>query len=234
MPIAKLGRYQIHYRNGEEYHRLKQEIFTQDLYYFETPTATPVIIDAGAHIGMATLYFKKLYPAARVTAIEPLPQNLELLEQNLWENRLDDVTVVKAALAAQAGHTTLHFDVSKDEWFSTASFSPGAWNGQQKTQSVSVTTVTVSQYINETVDLLKLDIEGAEQAVLREAEASLPRVKRMLIEFHPIAHQSLTSLLEFLSELNFKITLWKDGREIVAGDAKGLILIEALNQDTSK
>lgn len=234
MPIAKLGAYTIHYRNGEEYHRLKQEIFTRDTYYFETSTAAPVIIDAGAHIGLASLYFKKLYPLARITAIEPLPQNLTLLEQNLWENHLDDVNIIAGALAAQAGYESLYFDASKDEWFSTASFSRGAWTGTQRSDQLSVETFPLSQFLTEKVTVLKLDIEGAEQAVLTAAGHSIRNVHHLFIEFHPVAHQSLTALLELLAEHHFKITLWKDGQEVPPSATKGLVMIEAVNQDNPR
>lgn len=234
MPIAKLGAYTLHYRNSEEYHRLKQEIFTRDTYYFETSTAAPVIIDAGAHIGLASLYFKKLYPLARITAIEPLPQNLTLLEQNLWENHLDEVDVVAGALATHAGHEPLYFDASNDEWFSTAGFSRGAWTGTQQSRHISVQTFPLSQFLTDKVTALKLDIEGAELAVLTEAGQRLRNTEHLFIEFHPGAHQTLDAVLALLSEQQFATTVWKHGQEIRPSAAQGLVMIEAVNQDNPK
>ena len=78
---TKLNQYIVHYTTSQEYHELKREIFSQGIYYFEADNDAPVIIDAGAHIGLATLYFKSLYPDARITAIEPYPRSFELLNK---------------------------------------------------------------------------------------------------------------------------------------------------------
>ncbi|MFZ1721277.1 MAG: hypothetical protein WAU07_02110, partial [Microgenomates group bacterium] len=55
---SKVSNFTLFHANSEEYHQLKREIFTQDSYFFESDSPTPKIIDAGAHIGIATLYFK--------------------------------------------------------------------------------------------------------------------------------------------------------------------------------
>lgn len=228
MATAKLGNFTIHFKNSEEYHNLKQEIFTKDTYYFETDNPAPLIIDAGAHIGLATLYFKKLYPAARVIAIEPHPENIKLLEQNIFENQLDDVMVVPAALDIQEGNTAFYADASGRHWFSTAGFTEGSWNKQQQSQSLMVPTLPLSNFLQEPVDFLKMDIEGAEQAVLNTARERLPQIKHLMIEFHP-GQQSLVKLVELLEQQGFRVQLWKDGKEIPAKKARGLILIEALS-----
>jgi len=71
---------------------VKSEIFTSDLYYFETENSTPFIIDAGAHIGLVTLYFKKNYPDSEIIAIEPNPESFEILENNMYENQIDGIS----------------------------------------------------------------------------------------------------------------------------------------------
>jgi len=206
---------------------LKQEIFTQDNYYFETDNPVPVIIDAGAHIGLATLYFKRLFPAAKITAIEPHPENLSFLEKNLFANHLDDVTVVPAALNTIAKPTTLYADKTKDKWFSTAGFTAGAWNHEQKSQPLMVPALPLSIFLDQPIDFLKMDIEGAEQAVLESAGEKLKQVKHMIIEFHPVEHQSLRFLLERLGDLGFIIQIWKRGQEVSPKKVNGLCLIEA-------
>lgn len=225
--LAKLGSFTISFHNSEEYHHLKQEIFTQDGYYFETDNPSPVIIDAGAHIGLATLYFKKLYPAAHITAIEPHPENFTLLEKNVFENQLADVQLVQAALNTSPGHTTLYADRSNQRWFSTAGFIEGAWNRQQKSEALTVPTLPLSDFLQQPIDFLKLDIEGAELAVLTAAGNNLTKVKHMMIEFHPGSSQSLIGLLETLTKLGFRTRLWKHGQEVRPEKIHGLVLVEA-------
>ena len=110
MKSSRLNNYTIYYNHSEEYHLLKREIFTQDLYHFETVQPAPFIIDAGAHIGLSTLYFKMLYPSSRIIAIEPHPENFKILEKNIYENQIEGVTLVQAALSDRSGINKLFFD----------------------------------------------------------------------------------------------------------------------------
>ena len=165
MPQTKLGPFVVEFTNSEEFHRLKTEIFTHDCYYVELPSAIPLIIDAGAHIGLTTLYFKKAYPGAQILAIEPHPDTFSLLEKNIYNNNLDGVELLNTALSTSDELVTLHEDTSADKWFSTASLQAKAWNGQQQTQPLTVPSLklnTLLADIDDTVELLKLDIEGAE------------------------------------------------------------------------
>jgi len=226
MSQAKLGAYTVEFRNSEEYHKLKQEIFTQDTYYFETDNPQPVIIDGGAHIGMATLYFKKLYPHAKVIAIEPLPQNFRLLESNLWSNQLDDVETHNVALAGRENQAEFYFDLSGDDWFTTASFIEGAWTHTQKSQAVTVPTVPLATFLTQPIDFLKLDIEGTEEEVLFAAREALNQVRQLMVEFHPLPHQSLARTTKILEDRGFQVALWQKGKEVTRVKS-GLVLIHA-------
>lgn len=223
---AKLGLYTVFFRNSEEYHHLKQEIFTQDCYYFETENPAPRIIDAGAHIGMATLYFKKIFPAAQIIAIEPLPQNVEWLEMNVWQNQLSDVEIVPAALAAHEGIADLYFDTAPQPWLISASFTEGAWSHTQQSEKVVVPTLPLASFLEEPVDFLKLDVEGAEEEVLYAAREHLHQIKHCMIEYHPSATQSLDRIVKLLGDLGFQITLWQKGK-VITQYRKGLAIIEA-------
>jgi FkbM family methyltransferase len=228
MHSTKLAPFTVFYDNAPEYHHLKGEIFTQGIYYFETSNPTPVIIDAGAHIGLSTLYFKKMYPGAVITAIEPFPRNFELLEKNIFENQLTNVSAWNGALADQVGQRQFYADDTKLEWFSTAGFTPGAWNGQQQSAVLSVKTEPLTNFLTQPVDFLKMDIEGAEQEVLMAAEDQLDFVRHLIVEYHPVAWQSLDKLVEFLENQQFKVQVWQHGKAI--GNMKrlhGLAYIEA-------
>jgi FkbM family methyltransferase len=232
MNSGKLQNYTIFYQNSEEYHRLKREVFTSDLYYFESTNHQPKIIDAGAHIGLATLYFKQIFPGAVITALEPNPESFNLLEKNIFENQLDDVTALQIALSNQEGQETLFLDESSEKWHSTASFHQGSWVGSQKSTQVLVRTQTLDKFIDQPIDFLKLDIEGAEQKVLFHAQDKLYLVKEMHIEFHTHPSQSLEKLVELLEETH-KLELFKGTQIIPLKKAKGLVHIRAYNKKTS-
>lgn len=83
------------------------EVFVRKEYEFITTSERPFIIDAGSNIGLATLYFKRRYPGARVVAFEPEPTAFALLETNVRNNDLRDVELVNAALGGKRGHVAL-------------------------------------------------------------------------------------------------------------------------------
>ncbi len=230
MNSSRLNKYTIYHNNSEEYHNLKREVFTSDLYYFETENPQPVIIDAGAHIGLATLYFKQLYPGAQITALEPNPESFQLLEKNLFENMIDDVTTVQVALSDHSGEEHFFRDETNEWWHSTAGFHKGSWLGTQESDEIFVQTQMLSEYVTGPVDFLKMDIEGAEQKVLFASQEVLPLVKEFHIEFHTHSSQSLVKLVELL-EKTHTVELTKDGRDVVIKRATGLIQVRAVNRN---
>lgn len=177
--------YRFFCRNPEEFARICQDVFDGDEYAFHTRRRRPRIIDAGAHVGAATHYFKRRYPEASVLAIEANPVTFSLLEENIARNRLRQVEVMRAALAPQAGEIPFYTTICDDE--------PGAWGDSAIRQTwhegeelaiVTVPAVTLSSLLTEPVDLLKLDIEGLETAVLEEAAPRLHLVRQVILEFH--------------------------------------------------
>lgn len=227
---TKLAPFTVWYSQSEEFHTLKQEIFTQDVYYTEFDSIEPVIIDAGAHIGLATLYFKRLYPKAKIWAVEPLFENYAILKRNMEENLLLDVELMNVALTESGGQTTLYFDNTPLKWWSTAGKENGAWNHQQESQSRQVPSIKLSDLIsqiNQPIDLIKMDIEGTELSVLKEAQSHLENVKNLIIEFHPIKTQSLSHLLTLLENCGFFWDLWQDGKAVSTDKLKGLVYVQA-------
>ncbi|NCN06649.1 MAG: FkbM family methyltransferase [Candidatus Pacebacteria bacterium] len=208
MQSSRLGNYTIYYEHSEEFHELKREIFTTQIYYIELFNPAPVILDGGAHIGLSTLYFRQLCYQAKITAVEPLVENAVLLEKNLFENQITNVVTIHAALAGQIGSAALHYDSSDEGWFSTTSLYDGAWNGAQKTTARIVPTISlVSLLEQEQYDLVKLDIEGAELGVVRAASNILRAAENYLIEVHERKDNTAEQLEKIFSEQGFSTTL---------------------------
>lgn len=183
--VVECGGYHFFCRNREEFERICQDVFAGHEYRFETRRRTPSIIDAGAHVGVATHYFKQQYPRARVLALEANPFTFELLHKNVSHNGLEDVRTMQAALAPEAGEITFFTSASDDQpgaWGDSAIRQP--WHEGEATAAVTVPAVTLSSLLTEPVDLLKLDIEGLETVVLEEAAPRLSQVRRVILEFH--------------------------------------------------
>ena len=223
---TKLAPYTISYTQGEEFHRLKQEIFSHHSYYIEIETPVRRIIDAGAHIGLATLYFARQFPEAQITALEPHPQSFALLTQNITQNGLD-VRLVPAALTPVPGPVALFQDSTDTRWWSTTSIHPQAWNCQQTTAEFTVSGVSLAELLTEPVDLLKLDIEGAEESVLLAAGSALHQVAHLILEFHPHPSQSQERLESFLRSQGFQVTSTAPPSTHTARPDRSLRFIEA-------
>jgi FkbM family methyltransferase len=157
------------------------EIFVEGIYYFESEKAAPRIIDGGANIGISILYFKYLYPQAHIMAIEPNPAALIYLKKNISENKLSHITVISGALAAEAGEGNLFYSP-------TVSLLNASLIAQAKSETLKVRTHTLSEYLKGSpIDLVKLDIEGAEEDVIRETahQGEIHNAKQYIIEYHP-------------------------------------------------
>lgn len=202
MQSSKLQKYQVFYQNEAEYHQLKREIFHQGVYYFETANPRPYIIDAGAHIGLATLYFKTLFPMAEILAIEPNPITRECLETMVFENNLTDVTIADFALGPQPGTMPFILPAKSSGWHMAAGLvkSPELL---EPIKQISVAVQPLSSLLNRPVDLLKIDIEGTENQVLHEAGDHLHWVKEILVEFHPKASNTWHDFSQFLINAGF-------------------------------
>ena len=184
MEQTTIENFTVFYQNPEELQALTKEIFTDEEYRVELKKSHPLIIDCGSHIGLSLLYFKKVYPQAKIISFEPDPVNFEILQQNIAANKLTGVSSVNVALAAQNGTVILYSSdkqTSENDWSWGNTTVPAFKSGNvQKT----VQGVKLSSYLNDRVDLIKMDIEGAELEVLQEIEPQLNRVNQIILEYH--------------------------------------------------
>jgi FkbM family methyltransferase len=210
---TKLAKYVIKYPNEQEYHHIKNEIFTNNCYYFQTNNPTPLIIDVGTYIGISLLYFKREYPDCKVICFEPNPIALEYLNENIFNNGIENVEIHNSAIWVEEGFKQLNIDNTGEDRFSVASFNNMGWNGTVKSDLLEVKTEKLDQYLNQTIDLLKLDIEGAEQRVLKSIGRYFKNIKNIIIEFHPTKDQDIKKVLEILKS-NYEIEIYNEGKLI--------------------
>lgn len=172
-------------RNQEEFDRICQDVFAGNEYIFTARRLDPFIIDAGAHVGVATHYFKRRYPRARILALEANPVTFALLQENIAANHLTNVQARHAALSPRPGTIDFYTAPNDDEpgaWGDSAI--PRLWHEEENASIIQVPAVTLSSLLTEPVDLLKLDIEGLETEVLAEAASRLKLVREVILEFH--------------------------------------------------
>jgi FkbM family methyltransferase len=155
-------------------------VFIKLEYNFK-PLITPkIIIDGGANIGLSSIYFKNRFPNSKIIAIEPDKENYKIMTKNL--SLYDNIHLKHSGLWNKKTTANVIDKFNNGEWGMSIEESTLPSNN-------NITTVTITDIINEfnidKIDLLKLDIEGAEKYLFKDNFAEwLPKVKIILIELH--------------------------------------------------
>jgi FkbM family methyltransferase len=186
--------------DGPSFVFMYDEIFRRGIYAFSTDEREPLVVDAGANIGLSVLYFKRLNPAARVVAFEADPAVFGYLERNVKSAGLAGVQLRNEAVWTRAGQVEF-----TSEGADAGRIRPIAGLAPTRVRSVRLRDV-----LSEPVALLKLDIEGAELEVLQDCADALYSVERLFVEYHSFEGkpQLLPTLLEILRAAGFRF--WMD------------------------
>ena len=170
-----------------------KDIFANRIYHLVTDNKKPKVIDGGGHIGLFSVYVKVNFPQAKVITFEPEKKSLDFLRKNLESNGISDVEIVEAGLYNKDGEISFGSDDSD-----------GSSIFAEANQKINV--VKLSPYLNEEIDFLKLNIEGAELDVLLEIENKLHNVKEIVIEYHGFQEigQKLHQILNILDRNGFR------------------------------
>lgn len=137
------------------------------------------ILDLGAHKGMFTVRAART-PGTEVHAVEPLAENLDALRENIHRNKLANVTVHAAAVAAQPG--TVLLCATRETVRSSIVLERPAG---EAVPVPALTLVELLDAIGKPIDLAKIDIEGAEHDVLLSTPPEyLARIRRIAMEYH--------------------------------------------------
>ena len=179
-------------------------IFEEEIYEFVPADEPPTIIDGGANVGLATLYWKKKWSNADITAFEPDPQVFEVLRWNCEQHGYTDVNLIQRGLWSE--NTTLQFQ-SDGADAGHLKEDPSTMTGEVQDDTVSVPVVRLRPYLDQSIDLLKLDIEGAETEVLLDCEGALDTVQHLFVEYHSYIDQEqrIDEVLRVLRKTGFRI-----------------------------
>ena len=176
--------FSIYHPYAYSYYNLFGEIFLQNMYFFKTEKKIPLILDCGANIGLAMFYFKYLYPKAHIKCFEPNPEALELLKKNIKENHLSNIFVYPKALSDGMEEKRFYNPSGILACASAGFFINRTHKGDFSEKKVK--TNMLSKYINEEIDFLKVDVEGAESQVFKDLDISgkIKYISQAVIEFH--------------------------------------------------
>ena len=198
----------VNFRNGNQVDlQDRNDLATLWLVFF--PPTYPLlptdrrIVDCGANIGTFTLYAATQLPEAHIVSAEPFPQTFARFSSLLADNHLEArVTAIRAALTGSAG--TVHLDDRPEIGSQFRSIS---------STGVAVEGIPLVSLLDnagwDTVDFLKIDIEGGEyDALLSTAPQVLRRISRIAMEYHPDPRKA--QLLRYLEDAGFALQSERD------------------------
>jgi FkbM family methyltransferase len=195
-----------------------RHLFWDDPYGLAAmPATVATVIDVGANMGFFSLLARHFFPQATIHAYEPNPQMAPFIEKN---TAALNVVLHREGLGRKIGRVSLV----------TNGNSLTAFTEESEAGSISVVPLsTAVQRIGGSVDLLKMDCEGAEWLTLEDGEGWRV-VKHLAAEYHlaPGAERTLPKLIEKLNHLGFAITHLRESSNATVG------LIQAENRRLSK
>ncbi len=176
-----------------------------------------VVVDAGGHIGTFTLLAARLVgPTGRVVVCEPSPESAALLRSNVARNGLKQVTLHECALAEAAGRAQLFVAQNDADNPVADTLAPSAGRAPVEVALRTLDEIFAEDGLDR-IDLLKIDVEGAELRVLAGGTKALAATRRVIMEVHP-GRLDPQAVLERLQSLGFRPKTLSDRPMIVEAD----------------
>jgi FkbM family methyltransferase len=171
-----------------------------------------VIFECGGHHGCTAIVLSKwVGPFGKVITFEALPRNCDIIEKNIMQNRLQNVTLERKAVGAEIGKVII-YDLSNS---SVALSNQGL--------EVDLTCLDDYEHLNPTI--LKVDVEGFEVQVLQGAKNILSKRPKLAIEIHTerlsLYGATVEDLFELIGVEDYEFWIqWEDGKQPVEYDMR--------------
>lgn len=197
------------------------------------------VLDVGCHVGYSALLFgNAVGTSGHVYSFEPVSELADKARANVAINHYGDrIEIVPAAVSDRKGTLTIHVSTSMNTGMSSLV-------RRSRTQAkVQVPTVSLDAWCDERgialVDVVKIDIEGAEALALKGMDAGLrqSRYRALMIELHPEALNSLGSstvdVVQNLTSRGYNVAYWSQDERFVNEPLPKAIYILATAESTS-
>lgn len=160
----------------EEQYDFKEDIFNGK--------AVKYIIDAGSNVGYSTMYFKEKYQSSWIIAIEPSLDNIKVFETNIIDNNLKNVTIENKGLWFK--ETDLYLDLGFRDGREHSIRTLPTYSSDKTVIKTTTLALLLEKYNWNNIDILKIDIEGAEKYIFadEDVEKVLQKTKLLAIEIH--------------------------------------------------
>ncbi|MEA3329321.1 MAG: FkbM family methyltransferase [Nanoarchaeota archaeon] len=184
----------IVFRKGTSDADVFRQVFIEKEYKLPVKINPKLIIDCGANVGYSSLWFAKKFPTAEIIAVEPEESNYKLLQENT--KLCKNIKTIKAGIWC------------KRIFLKIVNLSSGKWGFQtkevNKNQKHDIQAITIKDILKKAdtkkIDILKLDIEGAEKELFSKNTSWLNKVNMIIIEFHDYFRKGCSN--SFYSAIN--------------------------------
>ena len=172
-------KYPIYLRSPSSDVSIYKQIFIDQEYNCILKKSPEIIVDAGANIGLSAIYFAKKYPKSKILAIEPEINNFNLLKENTAKYK--NIVPIQAAL----WNKNTKISIANPEGSSCAFITKEDKNSKKsnKVQAITVDKI-IKDYKLKQIDILKIDIEGAEKEVFEDTSKWINKVNCIAAELH--------------------------------------------------
>ncbi|MEJ7559555.1 MAG: FkbM family methyltransferase [Pedobacter sp.] len=177
-----------------------EEVFIDEVYKMHLKTDAACIIDAGANIGLAALYFQRAFPGARIISIEPESTNFELLQLNTS----DYPNIIRYHNGLWCKKCALKItNTTEGNW--------GFMVEETTDEDNVIKAISVSDLLEDhptaVIDILKIDIEGSEKEVFEGSTEWISKSDNIIVEVHENLRKGATSaVLSALKDFSFSKT----------------------------
>ena len=184
------------FHHGPSFVEAYKEIFESNIYRFNASADSKIILDCGANMGLSVLYFALNYPDHDIIAFEPDALIFSILEENVHTFQLRNVTIHQKAIWTKA---------EKLKFYTDGGMGGRIDNHYQNQEPTVIEAVPLLDFLSPDVDFLKVDIEGAEDTVLKYCGEQLANANNIFFEYHNNVktRQTLHELLALVNELGF-------------------------------
>jgi FkbM family methyltransferase len=205
--------FKVHFTDYSLFSNLFEDIFLKQEYYLDAKSERPVIIDCGSNIGMSLLFFRGLFKNAKIIGFEADKDTFKILKENSYKNKIN-TELHNAAVYNKNGFVDFYKETEIGGGLGS-SISKRLFERNISPIKTRIKCVRLSDYIPKKVDILKLDIEGAEAKVIEELEKKkkLRNIDSITLEYHynpTNKENSLEKILKMLKRNGFRVLYERD------------------------
>ena len=201
----------IYYRTSSSDMSLIYEILLKPRkkaeYFFPKELEPKVILDIGGNIGITSIFLSTLFPKAKIYTFEPIKENFDLLKKNIQKYK--KITAFNVGLASKNGSFKVYLSDNPENFGGASLYSEGDGNDIESFSECEVKNINefLKDHDIDSIDLIKIDTEGAEFEILSTLNKNLlKKVSWITGELHG---NNDFKLLDYLHRIGFSISLKK-------------------------